>query len=270
VREEESFMRPCPNCEASKPRPTPYGRGEWSVVGCAECGFVYLSDAPDYAVLQDEHEWTKSAKEERARRVRERPILSSTWLPRMRKRLFGRRMPMDYVERHVGGGSLLDLGCGDGKQLVGHGERYRLHGIEISPILAQRAEAVFAPSGGRVVCGDVLGGLRQFERGSMDAAVLRSYLEHELHPKEVLQALRDVLKPGAIAVVKVPNFGSLNRRIMGRNWCGFRFPDHVNYFTPASLAAMARSAGFQIRSGVLERLPTSDNMWAVLTRPARV
>ena len=69
-----------------------------------------------------------------------------------------------------------------------------------------------------------------------------------------------------IAVVKVPNYASLNRRVMGRNWCGFRWPDHLNYFTPKSLTAMAGATGFSCRFGMLGALPTSDNMWAVLQR----
>ena len=66
--------------------------------------------------------------------------------------------------------------------------------------------------------------------------------------------------------MKVPNYGSLNRMVMGKRWCGFRYPDHLNYFTPRTLAAMADGAGFDTEWGATGRLPTSDNMWAVLTK----
>jgi hypothetical protein len=77
-----------------------------------------------------------------------------------------------------------------------------------------------------------------------------------------------VLAPGGFAVVKVPNYASLNRMVMGAHWCGFRYPEHLNYFTPKSLAGMAAKAGFAAGFGLTGRLPTSDNMWAVLTKPA--
>jgi predicted SAM-dependent methyltransferase len=109
--------------------------------------------------------------------------------------------------------------------------------------------------------------LPQFAPASIDAVVMRSYLEHEPQARAVLAGAHAALQEGGIVVVKVPNYGSLNRRIMGERWCGFRFPEHVNYFTPASLAKMTASVGFTCQQGILDRLPTSDNMWAVLSKP---
>jgi hypothetical protein len=83
----------------------------------------------------------------------------------------------------------------------------------------------------------------------------------------VLKALLPRLSPGGVALVKVPNYGSINRWVMGRRWCGFRFPDHLNYFTPARLRTMAEECGYRVEFGLAGRLPTSDNMHAVLTRP---
>jgi hypothetical protein len=54
---------------------------------------------------------------------------------------------------------------------------------------------------------------------------------------------------------------------MGRRWCGFRYPDHLNYFTPKTLVALAAKAGFETGFGLTGRLPTSDNMWAILAKP---
>jgi hypothetical protein len=55
---------------------------------------------------------------------------------------------------------------------------------------------------------------------------------------------------------------------MGRRWCGFRYPDHLNYFTPDTLRRLARQAGFECGFGPGWRLPVSDNMWALLRKPA--
>ncbi len=69
-----------------------------------------------------------------------------------------------------------------------------------------------------------------------------------------------------MAIVKVPNYGCLNRMVMGRRWCGFRYPDHLNYFTPGTLRAAAEASGFRAWFGLTFRLPTSDNMYAVLSK----
>src|SRR5581483_208734 len=42
-----------------------------------------------------------------------------------------------------------------------------------------------------------------------------------------------------------------------------------NYFTPASLAAMAEACGYRARFGATDKLPTSDNMYAVLHKACR-
>jgi hypothetical protein len=76
------------------------------------------------------------------------------------------------------------------------------------------------------------------------------------------------LRPNGVAVIKVPNYVSWNRYLRGPKWCGFRFPDHVNYFTPATLRQMAEDIGYRVIIRWQDRLPTDDNVWAVLQRPA--
>ena len=69
-------------------------------------------------------------------------------------------------------------------------------------------------------------------------------------------------------VIKVPNYASINRSVRGPKWAGFRWPDHVNYFTPSTLRKMADKAGFGIRRmGLADRFPLSDSMYAVLSKP---
>jgi SAM-dependent methyltransferase len=139
-------------------------------------------------------------------------------------------------------------------------------GIEISLRLAAAADDAFRKRGGCVINAPCVDGLPRFGGGFFAAAALRSYLEHEAEPLRVLRNLSHVLAPGGVAVVKVPNFASINRRVMGKRWCGFRYPDHLNYFTPKTLAAMAAEAGFATGFGMTGRIPTSDNIWAVLTK----
>ncbi len=78
-----------------------------------------------------------------------------------------------------------------------------------------------------------------------------------------------MLKPGGVAIIKVPNFASVNRRVMGSRWCGFRFPGHVNHFTPASLSTMVADAGLTpVGFDFFDRFPLSDNMWMVVRKDA--
>jgi hypothetical protein len=69
-------------------------------------------------------------------------------------------------------------------------------------------------------------------------------------------------------VVKVPNWACINRSVRGERWCGFRWPYHVNYFTPDTLREMAARAGLVVsRMSRIDVSPLSDNMYAVLMKP---
>ena len=103
---------------------------------------------------------------------------------------------------------------------------------------------------------------------SVDVVILSSFLEHECRPLELLTRLRPVLAAEGAVILKVPNFNCWNRLWRGRRWCGFRFPDHVNYFTPRTLRRLASEAGYTLSQGLRDRSPLSDNMYAVLRRAA--
>jgi SAM-dependent methyltransferase len=260
--------RACPLCGADEPAPrVGYGDAIWRLAECRDCGFAYLDRAPDYEALFSAMAWEKTTVAEVERRAVLRPASHRlSKLTRARMRLLPRKKMPDLVARHAAPGNVVDLGCGTGTQLSGLADAYVPFGIEISREAAAAADRLFAERGGGVVNAPSLDGLKTFAAGFFSAATLRSYLEHELHPQAVLRELHRALAPGGVALVKVPNYASLNRRLTGRKWCGFRYPDHLNYFTPASLSRMAGECGYRARFGPTDRLPTSDNMYAVLVK----
>lgn len=261
--------RPCPACgnDNDDRAAGPFSRPPWSIKDCRTCGFVYLDPVPRYEALHATLSWEKSRESENRRRAAERPVsYRVSQALRKRNRLFPRRDIARMAEDSAPPGNVLDIGCAEGGRAMTLAEGYIPYGIEISADLARAADASFATRGGACIHAPALDGLKQFPDGFFTAAMLRSYLEHEVQPAEVLQELARALAPGGAAIVKVPNYASLNRRVTGRRWCGFRYPDHVNYFTPASLRAMAGRAGFAADFGLTGAIPTSDNMWAVLRR----
>ncbi len=145
-----------------------------------------------------------------------------------------------------------------------------LIGIEMIPSKAEHAHIRFAERGGRVILGSVLEGLTQLEDSSCMGAVAKSYLEHEPQPRVMLAELWRVLADGAHVIIKVPNHASLLRRMRGAQWSGYRFPDHVLYFTPLSLRRLLESSGFTIqRFGWVDRLPLTNGMWVVARKSKR-
>ena len=261
--------RSCPLCEHdNKDEPAGrYSEGRWAVKTCRGCGFVYIEQAPEYEALFETMSWEKTYVQELTRRAETRPIShrysrSTRW----RMKLLPRKKMHALVETYARPGKVVDLGCGIGSHLTPLAPDYVPFGIEISTEAARTADEAFRPRGGLAINASSLDGLKEFPDGFFAAATLRSYLEHEMKPKPVLSELHRTLAPGGVALVKVPNFASLNRRVTGRKWCGFRYPDHLNYFTPRSLREMAKRCGFAVRYGLTFKLPTSDNMYAILTK----
>jgi SAM-dependent methyltransferase len=237
-----------------------YTVSQWPVVQCSACGFVFLVQVPAYELLVDEYAWEKSHKKEAARRKR-RFLSKFDHATRFRLAI-GKSGERRLMRSALGSsGRILDIGCGPGPRVP---EGFTPYGIEISKGLAQQAEPAFAARGGRVVHAPALEGLDAFPDNWFRAVLMRSYLEHESQPRKVLMKTYRKLADGGIVFVKVPDYNSLNRHIMGANWCGFRFPDHVNYFTGATLKRLASQIGFKY---VRRNIPgLDDNLYATLTK----
>ena len=141
---------------------------------------------------------------------------------RWRHRIIPRARPENLVRARIDAGRVLDIGCGTGSHALPFVGDFVPYGIELSRALAEEANGHFAPHGGHCVHAESRAGLAEFAEDFFSAAVLRSYLEHEAYPNEVLAGLARVLRPGGVAIVKVPNYGSLNRMVMGAQMV--RFP----------------------------------------------
>lgn len=261
-----SETRACPQCGVMAVIALPrYSTAEWHVVACASCGFVYLHNPPAYAQLEDEFAWEKTAPAEIDRRKEARPAMM--WADRKtrwRLTMF-RRSRSDLYRRLFRPGRVLDVGCAG---YVAPPEPFIPYGIEISKALYERAVPLMEARGGKAVHGPAAEAIGGFPDGFFSGVILSSVVEHEVQPKRLLAEVARVLEPDGSAYIRVPNFGSINRMVNGGGWCGFRHPDHVNYFTLTSLKRMTKDCGLGVHLLHPIRLPVDDNINAVLTRVA--
>ena len=265
---------------------TAYGNDLWTIVRCQETGFVFLENPPDYSRLETEFAWERTFPEERNRREAHAPVRAavSAFAKRAKSFLVPSRNKIASIafsllrarEQSNVSCSVLDVGCANGCLLVDLHHRCSQIGmsmiplgIEVSRELATQASERTASIGGRIVFANALGGVHELNAGSVHLAVMCSFLEHECQPLPFLKRLHHILTPDGKAVLKVPNFACWNRKVLGKKWSGFRFPDHVNYFTPQTLKRLAEEAGFHVcRQWILDKFPFSDNMYAVLRKNA--
>lgn len=256
----------------------------WVLRQCDETDFVFLENPPGYEALKEDFAWEHTWREEVLRRQAAEPTFYriSSGVKQFRSRVMKRNkvgaLADKFLRKIVSPEiRLLDMGCGSGGLLAGVistlapalALRCRPHGIELSTGLARLAEANMSSLGGHCIHDNALDGLRQFPENHFDLIIMSSFLEHEINPLPLLRRCHERVRDGGFVIIKVPNFDCLNRHLRSERWCGFRWPDHVNYFTPRTLKAMIERAGLRMaQMNFLDRHPLSDNMYAVVHKAA--
>lgn len=257
--------RSCPNCAANVSKHLPhYSRDEWKVVACGDCEMVYLQNPADYTELVENYAWEKTYATEDEKRAKKRSFIKRL---AYHARLLGYRIKGDPQPRYLkllGAGKILDVGCGD---VVRWKAPFIPFGIEISKALQSRANDKMQALGGQCLHGAGAEAIWDFPKGGLDSIMMHSYLEHEAQVSKILNGAFQALKFGGKIFIRVPNYNALNRHISGANWPGFRYPDHVNYFTVATLSSVAAKAGFDFKLVNRHKIWLDDNIQALLIKP---
>ena len=71
-------------------------------------------------------------------------------------------------------------------------------------------------------------------------------LEHLIRLVEAVTRAHELLKPGGLLAIAVPNYGSLQARIFGRMWFHLDVPRHYWHFSVESLEGVLKRHRFEI------------------------
>lgn len=257
-------LRPCPNCDQNEATLLDqYSPAPWQVVQCQQCSLTYLQNPVEYKALEEDFAWEKTYETKRAASKGSTPL--SPYIRKMRGILGMYRDKSKAFRTWFNDGHVLDIGCGNGTRIP---QPMTPYGIELSTQLHAQADAHMRAQGGYCVHGAGAQAIWEFPKDHFDGIIMHSYLEHETDVMSVLKGAHHALKPSGSVFIRVPNFGSLNRRIIAGKWCGFRYPDHVNYFTLKTLRDTVAKAGFTAELINKISLPIDDNI-SVLLRKKR-
>lgn len=84
------------------------------------------------------------------------------------------------------------------------------------------------------------------EKESFDVLTLWEVIEHVPDPRALLKACREMIRPGGVLALLVPNRDALSARVM-RNHCScFGGRNHLWYFADRHLTALLADAGFEV------------------------
>lgn len=257
---------PCPGCGAAGHAPLLEAAdalgavpGRWQLVACAGCGLAYVPRRPTPAAMArcypagyEPHEPARDEACGARPRLLARALLRTdlcyppapSGLTRLLAAWARRRLSARQRQRwfsFVPGGRLLDVGCGAGRYLVQmRALGWHVEGLDAS---AEAAAALTARTGIAVHVGTLPH--PALKPGMLDAVTLWASLEHVHQPREALEAARALLRPGGVLALSVPNLASWSARTFGAGWYGLDLPRHLVHFTPSTLAALARRAGFE-------------------------
>lgn len=243
----------CPLCQGSRVHlafampidaktfdPTRFGQ----VYACEACGFRFVwprpaaEEAAAFYAIESYYTQGKS-------HMVEAP--SAGLLSRLRMHLAwradGGEYLVDVITRELApGAAIADIGCGGGALLGELARRgYKATGVErdIRAIALQDPRiAAYQGSAEELP--------PELARGSYDGVVFSHVLEHISEPKLALSAAVQLLRPGGLLFIEVPNNGSLIAGQSGLSWEHLDIPRHINFFTMSTLINTVAGVGMRL------------------------
>ncbi|HEX9002469.1 MAG TPA: class I SAM-dependent methyltransferase [Blastocatellia bacterium] len=149
------------------------------------------------------------------------------------------RERLDDLKRFVAGGRLLEVGCSTGEMLAEAGSSFTACGVEAD----EGSSRVTVARG--LNCSHGTLAEAKFPDAHFDVAAMYHVVEHFPSPRAELAELHRVIAPGGWLVIETPNIETLWFRLLGARWRQF-IPDHIFFFTPATLARLCEESGFEI------------------------
>ena len=199
-------------------RPTALGR-------CPDCSLVQAIAIPTNEEL--EHYYSKYCYSREASWVLPEATLASV------------QRIVAALETYREANRSLDVGCGAGAFLTAFARAgWQSEGTELSEVAVDRLTG----NGFRIH----RGAIEDLELpNGYDVAVLSEVLEHLRDPRAALANTARALRQGGVVYLTTPNFASLSRRVLRERWRVIGVPEHLYYFSPASLRALLKLVGLR-------------------------
>jgi len=209
---------------------------EFPIDKCESCGFLFTQDAPDENVIGSYYQSPEYISHTGGGR-------SFTDILYGIARIIMLKSKQCTVNRltHKRSGSVLDIGAGTGhfvKKMQSNG--WNAKGIEVSDDARKYASEVNGVQLYESISNESVG------TGKFDAVTMWHVLEHIHDTGAMLKKVSDIIKPGGILIVAVPNCKSADARYYRENWAAYDVPRHLWHFDSKSLCKTVEIQGFTL------------------------
>lgn len=235
-------LQACPACnhvttlrETQRIKDYSISKEVFSLACCGECGLWYTNPRPDQAHIGPYYQSDVYVSHTGS----DAPGLVNTLYRWVRQLTLGVKKGQVEQKNILEGRSILDVGCGTGEFAAHMGRSgWKVTGMEPDQATADRARRLHGIS---VNNEDWLNTTTdQFE-----VITMWHVLEHvhDLRPRA--QRLHQLLLPGGLLVVAVPNPMSTDAHHYKQHWAAWDVPRHLYHFPPSMLRNFIESFGFE-------------------------
>ena len=226
----------CPLC-GIRPEPFAVDYQGFTLCRCERCGLEFVTPRLSFEELSEK-------------------VYSDNYLPkrddsdwRSAEATHSFALQLAAFEKLLGGRKkVLDIGCGNGAFL----DLARQIGWEIAGV-----DIILSPDARFLDCPVWEGRLQDIDFGAdrFDLIRLNHVLEHTQNPLKELEICRELLEPGGILFISVPNIAGLSPRLKSlqsrlrlksHRWRHYAAMHHLFFFSPKTLRAVIERAGLRV------------------------
>jgi 2-polyprenyl-3-methyl-5-hydroxy-6-metoxy-1,4-benzoquinol methylase len=209
-----------------------FEKNNFQIYKCKECKTEYVNPLPDDKIIAQVYNNSQYHSEERYDISQNHKKLKSNWQKRLKQ--------ITSLGYHQG--SLLDVGCATGIFLKNAEDAgWRIEGIETSKSAAKKAANLLGNSKVKLV--DFI---EYASPHLFDVITLWALIEHVKDPLQYLSKVHDLLRPGGLIVLTIPNVNSVSCKLLKKEWRYYIPPEHLFYFGKKSINYALSRTGFRI------------------------
>lgn len=173
---------------------------------------------------------------------------SSELVAREALRIPALKQEAEYIQQHIQGGRLLDVGCSSGDFFRFFPQpAWERYGVELSPSAAEYSAKTY---NAQVVPGTLRSANWPVKFFDMVSMIDMLYLVDD--PRAELEEVRRILKPTGMVAIEITGQAYMFFRSRGLitlfmegRWCRLDPDTHLYWFTPAGLRQLLESSGLQ-------------------------